>query len=116
MFDAEKTEAFNSKPRIDLNNIKRMTASQLDRVKQYGSHAEQLLQNKEFAQFIHHYRFELCDQLAQVSGYTLEDNNQRIAIGNMLAGIDGFIANLQRAKYYKDRVVSQQQPVEDPTE
>lgn len=108
MIDDVMAEAFNSRIRVDLNNIKKMTASQLDRVKTYGSTAENLLHNKDFAQFVHHYKFETMDQLASITGHAQEDNARRIAISNQLAGIDGFIAWLQRAKYFKDKAVSLQ--------
>lgn len=110
MTDDSVTEAWNSRVRVDLQNIKRMTPAQLDRIKMYGSNAENLLQNREFAQFVHHYKFEIMEQLSAISGHTEQDNNSRIAFAHNLAGIDGFIASLQRAKWYKDRVVSQQQP------
>ena len=110
MIDESAAEAWNSRVRVDLQNIKRMSAAQLDRIKQYGSSAENLLQNREFAQFVHHYKFEVMEQISAVTGHTAEDNNSRIALAHNLAGIDGFIASLQRAKWYKDRVVSQQQP------
>ena len=108
MVDDQVTDSFNRRVRVDLNNVKKMTPSQLDRVKQYGSSAENLLQNRDFAQFIHHYKFDLMDQLGQITTHTDEDNMRRVALSNYIAGIDGFIASLQRAKYFKDKVVSQQ--------
>lgn len=108
MVEDQVTDSFNTRVRADLNNIKKMTPAQLDRVKQYGSSAENLLQNKDFAQFIHHYKFDLMDQLGQITTHTEEDNMRRVALSNYVAGIDGFIASLQRAKYFKDKVVSQQ--------
>ena len=108
MIDDVLSEAFNSRIRVDLNNIKKMAPSQLDRVKTYGSTAENLLNNRDFAQFVHHYKFETMDQLASITGHAEEDNARRIAISNQLAGLDGFIAWLQRAKYYKNKVVSLQ--------
>ena len=33
----EMTEAFNARVQVDLNKLKKMTPSQLDRVKSYGS-------------------------------------------------------------------------------
>ena len=48
------------------------------------------------------------DQLGQITTHTDEDNMRRVALSNYVAGIDGFIASLQRAKYFKDKVVSQQ--------
>jgi hypothetical protein len=108
MISNEQIEAYNSRPRIDLNNIKKMSAAQLDHIKTYGSRAENLLHNRDVAEFIHHYKFELLDQLSSITEHTQEDNAKRVAIGNHLAGIDGFIASLQRAKYYKDKIVSQQ--------
>jgi len=108
MVNDAQVEAFNNRLRVDLNNVKKMTPAQLDKVKTYGSAAENLLANKDFVQFIHHYKFEVLDQLSGISGFLPEDNEKRIAYSNYLAGIDGFIASLQRAKYYKDKVVSQQ--------
>ena len=108
MVDDQVTDSFNRRVRVDLNNVKKMTPAQLDRVKQYGSSAENLLQNRDFAQFIHHYKFDLMDQLGQITTHTDEDNMRRVALSNYIAGIDGFIASLQRAKYFKDKVVSQQ--------
>lgn len=108
MIDEQVAESFNARLRVDLNNIKKMTPAQLDKVKQYGSAAENLLFNRDFAQFIHHFKFDVLDQLGSISGHTEEDNTKRIAMSNQLAGIDGFIASLQRAKYYKDKIVSQQ--------
>lgn len=115
MIDDSLSEAFNSRIRVDLNSIKKMTPAQLDRVKTYGSTAENLLLNKDFAQFVHHFKFELLDQLSSITGHADEDNTRRIAISNQLAGVDGFIAWLQRAKYFKDKAVSQQtQSLQDP--
>ena len=45
----EMTEAFNARVQVDLNKLKTMTPAQLDRVKSYGSAAENLLANKDFA-------------------------------------------------------------------
>lgn len=115
MVNEDIVDAFNSRVKVDLNNIKTMTAAQLDRVKNYGSQAENLLMNRDFAQFIHHYKFDVLDQLSNLSGHTEEDNTRRIAMSNQLAGIDGFIASLQRAKFFKDRVVNQQNKQVDPT-
>ena len=91
--DPELTEAFNSKPKIDINRIKTMTASQLDHVKQYGSAAENLLQNKDFALFVHHFKFELMDEIGSVKGYTEEDNSKRIALSQHLVSVEKFVAS-----------------------
>jgi len=104
----ELTDAWNSRVKVDLQHISKMSAGQLDRIKNYGSSAENLLNNKEFAAFVHHYKFELMNVLSGITGHTPEDNNNRIAISHNLAGIDGFISSLQKAKWYKDKVVSQQ--------
>jgi len=117
MVNDDVVQAFNSRIRVDLNNTKKMTPAQLDRVKTYGTQAENMLMNKDFVQFIHHWKFDTAEAIGSVSGHTEEDNARRVALSNQLAGIDSFIASLQRAKYYKDRVVSQQQQSvpEDPT-
>jgi hypothetical protein len=118
MIAPDTIQAFNSRLNVDLNNIKKMTPSQLDAVKHYGSQAEALLKNKELALFVHHFKFEVADALSGINGYGPEDNNRRIALSNELRGIDQFIATLQRAVYMKNRVVTQQQdgPATEPTD
>jgi hypothetical protein len=96
-----------------MNNIKQMTTSELDRVKSHGSTAEMLLKNKDLALFVHQWKFEVLDQLTAVSGHTADDNARRIALSNQLAGIESFVASLQRALYMKNRVVTLQA---EPTE
>lgn len=118
MIQPDAVEAFNTRLTVNPNSIKTMTASQRDAVKNWGSQAENLIKNRDLAQFIHQYKFELCDLMSDITGHTETDNARRVAISNQIAGIDQFVASLQRAVYYKNRVVSLQQegPVSDPTE
>lgn len=112
--DDELTAAFNAKPRIDINKIKTMSPSQLDAIKVYGSGAENLLANKDFALFVHHFKFDLADELSGINGHTTEDNCKRVALAHNISGIDKFVASLQRAAYYKNKAVSlQQAPLEN---
>ena len=108
MIDDTVVEAFNRRLTVDLNTIKTMTPSQLDRVKELGSQAENLLRNKDFAYFVHTFKFERADILAEIAGHAQDDNSTRVAISNQLAGIDEFVKSLKRAIYFKNRVVSQQ--------
>jgi len=108
MIQADTVEAFNKRLTVDLNNIKKMTPSQLDAVKTYGSQAEALLKNKDLALFIHHFKFEVADALSATAGHSPDDNARRVALSNELRGIDQFIATLQRAVYMKNKVVTQQ--------
>jgi hypothetical protein len=118
MIHPDTIEAFNNRLTVDLNSIKKMTPSQLDQVKAYGSQAEALLKNRDLALFVHHFKFDVADALANLAGHTPEDNTRRIALSNELRGIDQFIATLQRAVYMKNKVVTQQQggPVSEPTD
>lgn len=118
MIKPETIEAYNSRLTVDLNLIKKMTPSQLDGVKNYGSQAEALLKNKELALMIHHFKFEVADALSAIQGHDADSNARRVALSNQLTGIDSFIATLQRAVYMKNRVVNQQQegPAQDPTD
>lgn len=108
MIDNTVIESFNNRLTVDLNNIKKMTPAQLDRVKSVGSQADALLKNRDFAQFIHQFKFEKLDALCEVTGFTPEDNETRIAISHQITGIDDFIKSLKRASYFKDRIVDQQ--------
>ena len=118
MISQEAVDAFNSRVTVNLNNIKTMSASELDRVKAHGSNAEALLKNRDLALFIHQHKFEILDAITAITGYTEEDNNRRVGLSNQLAGIDGFIASLQRAVYMKNRAVNQAQegPRVDPAD
>jgi len=112
MIDQEVIDAFNARPKVDLNSIKKMTPSQLDKVKVWGTQAENLLTNREFAMFVHQFKFEMIDIIGDIRSHTEQDNIARIAMTNQLAGIESFIAMLRRAKHMKDRVVTQQRPEE----
>jgi len=108
MISNDAIDEFNTRLTVNLNNIKSMTPGQQDQVKAHGSEAEQLLKNKQMALFMHQYKFELTDALVAIQGHTEEDNSRRVAISNQLAGLDGFVASLQRAVYMKNRVVTLQ--------
>ena len=106
IIDPDLTQAFNQKPRVDINSIKKMTPGQLDNLKVYGTAAENLLTNKDLALFIHHFKFDLADELASIKTHTPDDNLKRIAIANQFTGVDKFIASLQSAVWYKNRAIS----------
>ena len=106
MIETETVESFNTRLTVDTSNLKRLTPSQRDQIKHYGSQAEALLKNRELAMFVHHYKFELADGLVTITGHTEQDNATRIAIANYLSGTDGFVSSLKRAVYQKNKVVS----------
>ena len=104
MISESSVEFYNNRLTIDFTNTKKLTTSQLDQVRHYGSQAENLLKNKDLAMFIHHHKFELADTLASIRGYGPDDNQQRIALSHELAGIDNFINSLKRAVYLKNKI------------
>jgi len=111
MITEEAIEAYNSRLTVDTSNIKKLTPSQRDTVKSYGSQAEALLKNRDFAMFVHHYKFEISDALANLTGHSPDDNAARVALANNLSGIDGFVTSLKRAVYHKNKVLQiEQQP------
>ena len=118
MINNDAIDSYNHRLTANLGDIPKLTASQKDAVKAHGSKAENLLLNKDIAMFIHQAKFDIMDQLSAIRGYTEEDNTRRVALSNQLAGIDSFIAGLQRAVYMKNRVVSPQPegPVQDPSQ
>lgn len=118
MINDETIDHFNTRLTADLNNIKRMSASQLDQVKSYGSKAEALLKNRDLAMMIHHYKFEVLDAMSAIAAHDADSNCRRVALSNQLTGIDQFVATLQRAVYLKNRVVTQQQdsPAVEPAD
>jgi len=108
MLTPETIDAFNTRLTVDLNTIRTMRPAQLDQVRSQGSAAEALLRNKDFALFVHQYKFEILDAITAVTGHREEDNGRRVALSNQLTGIDGFVDSLHRAVYMKNRVVSNQ--------
>jgi hypothetical protein len=106
MINDNTVEFYNSRLTVDLSSLKNLKPEQLDRVRHYGSQAENLLKNKDLAMFIHHYKFEVADQIANMRGHTPIDDAERIALCNQLVGIDSFVSSLKRSAYLKSRIVS----------
>jgi hypothetical protein len=106
MIETETVESFNTRLTVDTTDLKKLTAGQRDTIKHYGSQAEALLKNRDLAMFVHHYKFELADNLTAISGHTDIDNTTRIAQANYLSGIDGFVTSLKRAVYQKNKVMA----------
>ena len=104
MISEDVINAYNSRLTFDLSQSKTLTPSQKDRVRHYGGQAESLLANKDLALFIHHYKFQLADELANIRGHQPQDNEQRVAIAHALTGIDDFVNSLKRAVYYKNKI------------
>jgi hypothetical protein len=111
MINEDVVQAYNNRLTANLNNIKTMTPAQKDRVKGLGTAAENLLKNRDFAQFVHQFKFDRCDALADIKTHTEVDNAGRIAISNQIAGVDEFVALLQRAVFFKNRVIQHETSV-----
>lgn len=109
MISDEAIEAYNTRLTVDVTSVEKLTPSQRDTVKSYGSQAEALLKNRDLGQFIHHYKFLLADIQSELSAHTAEANAERIAIANQLVGVTGFVNSLKRAVYYKNKVVAWEQ-------
>lgn len=101
---------YNTRLTVDLAQPSKLTAAQQDKVRHYGSQAEALLLNKEFAMFVHHFKFSLADELASIRGHQLDDNTRRVALSNELAGIDNFVNSLKRAVYLKNKLGNTEVP------
>lgn len=118
MLTQEAIDAYNSRATVDLNSIKKMKPADLDRVINTGTAAENLMRNRDFAMFVHQFKFEVCDVLMEIKGHAEEDNALRVALSNQLAGMDGFIATLKRAVHFKIKAqeLQQRQQVQEPEE
>ena len=113
MISTDTIEAYNTRLNVDLTNLKKLTPAQRDTVKAYGSQAEALLLNRDLAQFIHHFKFEINDALVNITKHDPEANAERIALANQLSGLDAFVVSLKRAVYHKNKVVQlEQQPID----
>jgi hypothetical protein len=104
MINDNSIEFYNNRLTVDYSNTSKLTTVQKDRIRNYGSQAENLLKNKDLAMFIHHHKFELADTLASIRGYGPDDNQQRIALAHELAGIDSFVNSLKKAVYLKNKI------------
>jgi hypothetical protein len=104
MIEQDTIEFYNSRLTLDISQPSKLTTSQKDQIRHYGSLAEGLLKNKDLAMFVHHFKFSLADELASIRSHQPDDNARRIAISNELAGIDNFVNSLKRAVYLKNRI------------
>jgi hypothetical protein len=109
MIEKDTVDFYNSRLTVDISQPSKLTTSQKDQVRHYGSTAEALLKNKELAMFVHHFKFSLADELASIRSHLPEDNARRIAISNELVGIDDFVNSLKRAVYLKNRIGNTEQ-------
>ena len=107
MINDDVFEAFNNRL-VSITELKTMSPSQLDKVKQLGSAAENLLKNKEFVLFVRQYQLETMDSIVSVGGYTAESQNEMLSLSNGLKGMDDFINLLKRQVHLKNQAVSQQ--------
>ena len=106
MINEDAVDFYNNRLTVDMSQPSKLTTSQKDQVKHYGSLAEALLKNRDLAMFVHHFKFSLADELASIRSHQPDDNARRIAVSNELAGIDNFVSSLKRAVYLKNRIVS----------
>jgi hypothetical protein len=104
MINNETVDFYNSRLTVDLSQPSKLTTSQKDQVRHYGSQAEALLKNKDLAMFVHHFKFSLADEIASIRSHQPDDNARRIALSNELVGIDDFVNSLKRAVYLKNRI------------
>lgn len=104
MIEKDTIDFYNSRLTVDLSQLSKLTPSQKDQVRSYGSQAETLMKNRDLAMFVHHFKFSLADELASIRSHQPDDNAKRIAISNELAGIDNFVNSLKRAVYLKNRI------------
>ena len=110
MINEDVVNAYNSRLTVDLSQPSKLTPSQKDQVRHYGSQAEALLKNRDLAMFVHHFKFTIADELSNIRNHTAEDNAQRVALSHQLAGIDSFVNSLKRAVYLKNRVGNAEAP------
>lgn len=109
MISEEAVDAYNRRLTIDTSNVKKLTPAQRDAVKTYGSTAENLIKNRDLAMFIHHFRFEVNEAMANIRTHTAEANAERIALANQLSGIDAFVNTLKSAVYKKNQMIKAEQ-------
>ena len=105
MINEEAVDAYNKRLTFDTSNFHKLTPSQRDAIKSYGSQAEALLKNRDLGMFIHHFKFEVNDAMINIRTHSDEANAERIALANQLSGIDSFINSLKSAVYKKNKII-----------
>ncbi len=105
MISEEAVEAYNRRLTIDTSNPKKLSPAQRDAVKSYGSLAESLLTNRDLAMFVHHFKFEVNDAMANIRKHDAESNAERVALANQLTGIDAFVNTLKSAVYKRNVLI-----------
>ena len=113
MISEEAIASFNSRL-VDLGKLDKFSPHQRDRVKVAGSKAKALLTNADFAMFVYQFKFQLCDELADIKGYSEEDNNRRLAISHQVAGLQKFVDSLHSVVYYGNKAGKLEQEVQPP--
>jgi len=108
MIEQDIVDAFSNKMAVNINDVKKLTPAQADRVKSIGTAAENILRNRDFILFVRQFQLETMDMMTEIRTHTEQDNSARVAFANQLSGIDSFIAVLKRARQLKDRVVTEQ--------
>lgn len=108
MIDNDIFEAFNNRL-VSVTEISKQSTTQLEKLKQMGSSAENLLRNHDFVLFVRQFQLETMDALNDITGYSLEDNAKRVALSNHFNAMDSFINLLKRQVVLKNRVVSLQE-------
>lgn len=102
MLTPEAIAAFNGRL-TDLHRLEHFSPVMRQRVIDWAQRASELLQNPDFAQFVHQYKFELCDQLSTISQYTADAERQRLHLAQQIAGIQGFVDMLHTAVHHGQR-------------
>lgn len=88
--------------------LKDKTPAELDKIKQTGSLAENLLNNSELNTFINWYIISQYGEMSSINGFTEEHNAKRVAIAHRLAGVEGFVEYLNKIVKRKNDVVTYQ--------
>ena len=87
MINEDVVEAFNNRL-VSATELSKLSPASADRVKQLGSAAENLLKSRDFVLFVRQFQLENMDSLVEVTGYSAEDNERRIALANHFNAMD----------------------------
>lgn len=104
MISDDVIKHYNQLVRTSTNQS--LSTSEKDKIIQHGTKAESLLNNPDFAMFIHQYKFSIIDQLGSIVSHDQDSNARRVALANQVTGIDHFVSTLQKAVFQKNKMVS----------
>ena len=94
-----------------MKQFDKLTATERQEIRSQGAAAERILNDAEVMHFLMLTRSDIVEELTDISGFSEEFTNQRLALTYNLSGLERFVGQLRSAVVYKNRIVSEEAKV-----